>query len=239
MKIAIISDVHANLEALTACLKKIDELGADKIICLGDLVDYCAEPNECIELIKTNCGAVVMGNHDEAQIRYDMVEGFSNDAKISSIHTRSIIKPEFIEYIKSLPIFYRFENLLFVHGSPQNPENYKYILTAETADLNFKSFDESICFIGHSHKPIIFKETNSGAETVTDENIVKGERFIINVGSVGQPRDKDPRLSLGFFDSSLWKYSNIRVEYETKTTSNKIMNEGLPPYLAERIIYGV
>ena len=239
MKIAIISDVHANLEALTSCLKKISELGADKIICLGDLVDYCAEPNECIELIKANCDAVVMGNHDEAQFEYDMVEGFSNDARISSIYTREVIKPEYIEYFKTLPRVYRYENLMFVHGSPQNPEDYRYILTTDAAEMNFRAFNESICFIGHSHKPIIFKETNRGVHIVTDEYQETGQRYIINVGSVGQPRDGDPRLSFGFFDLNSRKYTNYRVEYDTLTASNKIKNEELPLYLAERIIIGV
>ena len=239
MKIAIISDVHANFEALTACLKKIEELKADKIICLGDLVDYCAEPNECIGLIQKNCDVVVMGNHDEAQINHNRVEGFSNDAKISSIHTRSVIRAEYVEYFRAFPIRYMQENLMFVHASPHIPEIYSYILTAEAAELNFKSFDEEICFIGHSHKPVIFKETNSGVELVTQEYIDKEHRFIINVGSVGQPRDGDPRLSFGLFDVNSWKYTNIRVEYDTVKASNKIKNEGLPPYLAERIIYGV
>jgi len=239
MKIAIISDVHANLEALTACLKKIDELGADKIICLGDLVDYCAEPNECIELIKNNCDVVVMGNHDEAQFEYDMPEGFSNHARISSIHTRSVIMPEYIEYFKSLPRVYKYENLLFVHGSPQAPEDYRYVLTTEAAEQNFRAFDENICFIGHSHKPLIFEETKSGVQIVTGEYPKIGQRYLINVGSVGQPRDGDPRLSFGLFDVNNWKYENIRVEYDTQIASNKIKNEGLPLYLAERIINGV
>ncbi|MFI5145136.1 MAG: metallophosphoesterase family protein [Ignavibacteria bacterium] len=239
MKIAIISDVHANLEALTTCLKKIDELGADKIICLGDLVDYCAEPNACIELIKTNCDVVVMGNHDEAQFKYDMTEGFSNDARISSIHTRDVIKPEYTEYFKTLPRVYRYENLLFVHGSPQNPKDYRYIPTTEAAESSFVAFDESICFIGHSHKPVIFKETKQGVQIVTDEYQEAGHRYIINVGSVGQPRDGDPRLSFGLFDLNSRKYTNYRVEYDTLTASNKIKNEGLPLYLAERIINGV
>ncbi len=246
MKLAIISDIHANMEALTACFKKIDELKADKIICLGDIVDYCAEPNECISLIQKHCDSVVIGNHDEAQIRHELSDGFSNDAKISSIHTRSLINPGYIEYFKTLPYTYSFNNLLFVHASPETPQNYRYIQNMEAALRNFNSFNEEICFIGHSHKPVIFRErvhpvneTDKDTETVTDEDVESGARYIINVGSVGQPRDGDARLSFGLYDTGLWKYSNIRVEYDAKIASNKIKSEGLPQTLADRILIGV
>lgn len=236
MKLAIISDIHANLEALTSCLKKINELGADKIFCLGDLIDYCANPNECVALIKQYCDIVILGNHEEAQFEYKLADGFSNDAKISSIHTRSIIDPKYIDYFKSLPYKYFFtpdisENLLFVHSSPDNPKQYSYILNENTADFNFKCFKEDICFIGHSHIPVIFMKTKKGVKSVTEKDVIKGYRYIINVGSVGQPRDGNPCSSFGFFDSDSWVYKNIRVEYDVQIASSKIKNEGLPQYL--------
>lgn len=239
MKIAVISDVHANLEATTACLNKLKELGVDKIICLGDLVDYCAEPNEVISLIKENCDVVVMGNHDEAQFHFELIEGFREYAQVSSIHTRSVILPEYLEYLKTLPYQFSYKNMLFVHGSPHNYGEYGYILNEETAILNFKKFKEEICFIGHSHIPLIFMETNMGAKLVKESDIKKGNRYIINVGSVGQPRDRDPRLSFGIFDTELWNYSNVRVEYDTIIASKKIKNEGLSSFLADRILNGV
>jgi putative phosphoesterase len=239
LKLAIISDIHANLEALTVCLKEIEKLKADKIICLGDLVDYCAEPNECIELVKKYSGVVVMGNHDEAQLKYELVNGFSDDAKISSVHTRSVILNKYLEYFKTLPHKYSYENLLFVHSSPDFPKLYSYILNEGSAISNFRSFKEKICFIGHSHRPIIFKETKTKAEIVKEKDVEEGYRFIINVGSIGQPRDIDPRLSFGLFDTNVWKYRNIRLEYDTISASNKIRNEGLPLFFAERILKGV
>jgi len=239
LKIAVISDIHANYEAVTVCLKKIKELDADKVFCLGDLVDYCAEPNEVIALIKENCDTIVLGNHDEAQFNYPLIDGFKENAQISSIHTRSVILPEYVEFFKTLPYQTSFDNLLFVHGSPYNDGKYGYILDGETAGINFKKFGEEICFIGHSHKPTIYKETNKGVYAVTDSGVEKGYRYIINVGSVGQPRDNDPRLSFGIFDTELWNYMNVRVEYDTITASNKIKNEGLPQHLADRILIGV
>ncbi len=239
MKIAIISDIHANYEALKVALDKINELKAERIICLGDMVDYCADPNECVALVIKHCDKVILGNHDEAQYDYDLVDGFGESARISSIHTRSIIKPEYLEYFKTLPYTYELENLFFVHGSPMYPESYSYVLNEIIANQNFKEFKQDICFIGHSHIPIIFKKSQKKIDIVKEEDVVPGNHYIINVGSIGQPRDRNPRLSFGFFDTLEWKYKNIRLEYDTKTASNKIKNENLPLFLAERIILGV
>ncbi len=239
MKYAIISDVHANLEAVETCFREIERLKADRVICLGDMVDYCAQPNEVVELIKNNCDIVVRGNHDEAQFRYEMIERYTENARISSIHTRSVIKPQHVEYFKTLPYTHSENDLLFVHASPLNPETYRYVLNTEAAELNFEAFTEHICFIGHSHRPIIFKKSGSvitGSETGILEN---NSRYIINVGSVGQPRDGNPMLSFGFFDTEHNHFSNIRAEYDTITSSAKIKATGLPEHLAERIIAGV
>jgi predicted phosphodiesterase len=239
MKIAIISDIHANLEALEVCLAKIDDLKPDKLICLGDLVDYCAQPNECIELVKKNCDVVLMGNHDEAQFNYDRAEGFTENAFISSVHTRSVIKPEYIEYFKTLPYSYSIKNLFFVHASPLNPFSYKYVLNTDAAKYAFESFSEDICFIGHSHRPVIFEERDSNVFEADNVSNNGRSRYIVNVGSVGQPRDGNPGLSFGYYDSEESKYCNYRLEYPTEKASKKIISEGLPLYLAERILKGV
>jgi predicted phosphodiesterase len=239
MKIAVISDIHANLEALEVCLAKIDELKADKIICLGDLVDYCAQPNECIELVKKNADVVLLGNHDEAQFNFDEAEGFNDYAYISSVHTRSVIKPEYVEYFKTLPYTYSLESLLFVHASPRYPELYRYVLSTASAESEFSAFSEKICFIGHSHRPVIFAESSSNvyeAESVSDNG---NTRYIINVGSTGQPRDGNPKLSFGFIDTGNFKYCNYRLEYPVKTAYKKIIDENLPVFLADRILKGI
>ena len=135
MKYAIISDIHANLEAAEACLREIEKLKADRIICLGDLVDYCAQPNEVISLIKNNCDVVILGNHDEAQFHQYISERFREFARISSVHTRGILHPENLEYIKTLPFTHSENNLLFVHACPFEPANYKYVLNEEAAGV--------------------------------------------------------------------------------------------------------
>jgi putative phosphoesterase len=239
MKIAIISDIHANLEALEACLKKIDEMKADKIICLGDLVDYCAQPNECIDLVRKNSDVIIVGNHDEAQFHYDLVTGFSENAMVSSIHTRSVIDPEHVEYFKTLPYSYSEGKMFFVHGSPYRPERYHYILNETIASMNFSLFSEKICFIGHSHISVIYKENYFQVNEVEPKDVIESGKYIINVGSVGQPRDGNPKLSFGYFDTEAFKYQNIRVGYPVDISSKKILAEGLPAFLAERIIKGI
>ena len=178
MKYAVISDTHANLEALTVCLRKIDEIKPDRIICLGDLIDYCAQPNECTELIKNNCDVVILGNHDEAQFRYSLAGGFSKNAFISSLHTRDIIKNEYIEYFLSLPYTHSENNLLFVHASPYKPEMYEYCDTLEIAELNFKHFKEAVCFVGHSHIPVVFEKSNRRLRTVQENKITLENKYI-------------------------------------------------------------
>lgn len=239
MLIAIISDIHANLEALETCLKTIDKLKPDKLVCLGDLVDYCAEPNECIELVRARTDIVVVGNHDRAQVDYSLVEDFTENAYISSVHTRSVIKPQHVEYFKTLPYTYSMEDLLFVHASPAAPENFDYVITIEEAVHNFKSFSERICFIGHSHVPVVIEETKNSCKAERPENIKRDRRYIINVGSVGQPRDGDYRTCFGLFDTKKFTFKYVRLDYPVQLASNKIINEGLPVHLAERILVGV
>lgn len=239
MKYAIISDVHANQEAVGACLREIEVLKPDRIICLGDLVDYCAEPIEVIDIIKKNCDVVILGNHDEAQFRYEMIGGYRENAQISSVHTRKVITDEEIKYLKTLPRVHSENDLLFVHASPLDPKRYRYLSDEETAAENFSSFSEKICFIGHSHKPLMFELSPSGVKRVKKTKLSHESRYIINVGSVGQPRDGNPKLSFGWYDTDSFEYRNIRVDYDIKSASAKIRNEGLPAQLANRLFEGI
>ena len=238
LKYAIISDVHANLEAVEACLREIEKLKVDRVICLGDLVDYCAQPNEVITLIKNNCDVVILGNHDEAQYHHNIAERFREFAKISSIHTRGVLHPENLDYIKSLPLTHSENDLLFVHASPFEPSGYHYVLDEEAASSNFASFKENICFIGHSHRPVVYEISSGGVKTSAGGVLNKNNRYIINVGSVGQPRDGNKNLSFGLFDSERRQYTNIRADYDRSSASIKIYKEGLPVSLAARILVG-
>ncbi len=239
MRYAIISDLHANLEAVTACFDEIERIKPDKTICLGDLVDYCAQPNEVIELAKAKCDVVIIGNHDEAQFNYAMIERYTENAWISSVHTRRVIDPKHIDFFRSLKYSHSDSGILFVHASPLRPETYRYVLNTESAVNNFNSFNEKICFIGHSHKPLLFEESGNTVNPAAEGKLDPGKRYIINVGSVGQPRDGNPLLSFGLFDSEKYEYRNFRIPYDIKSASEKIEKEGLPLHLARRLFEGV
>lgn len=235
----VISDIHANLEALTACFKIIDEIKPDRIICLGDLVDYCAQPNEIISIIKQRCDVIILGNHDEAQFVHSLSDSFTENARISSVHTRNIITKEHLQFFKTLLYTHSENDLFFVHASPHIPQSYKYVLNEESALMNFDAFTEKVCFIGHSHKPLIWEFDGVNVFSSSMENLDTGKRYIINVGSVGQPRDGNPEASFGYFDTELFVYKNIRVKYDIKSASDKIINAGLPEFLAQRLYKGV
>ncbi len=234
MRIAIISDIHSNLEALTKAFEIIDTKNVDEIVCLGDIVGYGANPNECVELIRKRVKYVVMGNHDYA-VAVDPAElfYFSSYARESDLWTREVLTKENLDFLKSLPFTISLKNLLFVHSAPAQPREWEYIFTEAQAKVQFQYFKEKICFIGHSHFPGIFPE-NGFYNGKLDRNT----RYIINVGSIGQPRDGDWRLCFGIFDMGTWTYEEIRSEYDVEKASVKIIQNGLPEFLARRILIG-
>jgi predicted phosphodiesterase len=232
MKIAIISDIHSNLEALEAALGVIKKRNIDEVICLGDVIGYGANPNECIDLIRKATPYVLLGNHDEAAIDLSRTEYFNPFARIAAEWTHQQLTEENKDFIAQLPFSIERNGVHFVHSSPYQPEEWHYILSPADAQLNFAYFMESICFVGHSHVPGIF------CEDIWTRDVVAGKKFIVNVGSIGQPRDNDWRLSFGVFDTELWRYENIRVEYDVNSASKKIRTAGLPKALADRILVG-
>lgn len=232
MRFAILSDIHANLEALQKALEIIETKNVDSIICLGDSVGYGASPNETIELLCQRTSHILLGNHDEAAIDTGYADGFNTYARSAAHWTANELTDEHKEFLTKLPFEYRQDNVLFVHSSPFEPSDWHYVLSTADALHNFSYFDEAICFVGHSHVPGVF------AEDIWTRKVCRGKRFIVNVGSVGQPRDNDPRLSFGLFDTTSWEYENIRAEYDVKTAADKIRRSGLPRMLADRILEG-
>jgi predicted phosphodiesterase len=233
MRYAIISDIHSNLEALTKALEIIDQRSVDEIVCLGDIVGYGANPNECLALIHQRCSTVIKGNHDEALLNENITAHFTEDARSAIVWTRKQISEENVSYLRTLTLSMKKDNLLFVHASPCDPEQWKYILANEAAITALQCFSESICFIGHTHAPAIF----STAGRVS--RITKSERYLVNVGSVGQPRDRRTDLSFGLFDTDMWSYENIRSPYNVEISVHKIFNSELPPRLGHRLLMGI
>jgi predicted phosphodiesterase len=233
MKYAIISDIHSNLEALTKALEIIDQRSVDEIICLGDIIGYGANPNECLALIRRRCTNAIKGNHDEALLNESMTMHFTEDARSALEWTRKQISEENISYLRTLSFSIKKDDLLFVHASPCHPEQWKYILENNAAAIALLCFSESLCFIGHTHIPAIFSTTGRV------RSIMKGERYLVNVGSVGQPRDRITNLSLSIFDTDTCYYENIRSPYDVETTVRKILHSELPPRLGQRLLMGV
>lgn len=222
---AIISDIHGNREALEAVLRSIDGIKADKIICLGDIVGYGADPNGCVELIKQHSDAVIMGNHDHAAVGLTSTVFFNIYAKEAIEWTSLNLTESNKQFLLNLPFTHVLDNAFFVHSSPHKPENWGYILSSWEAEWNYDYFEEDICFVGHSHVPVEYKnEQNS--------------KKIVNSGSVGQPRDNDPRSCYYLFDTAKRKGKWVRVEYPVAAAAQKIIEAGLPKILAERLYMG-
>jgi diadenosine tetraphosphatase ApaH/serine/threonine PP2A family protein phosphatase len=232
MRIAVISDIHSNLEALQKALEVISGKNIDEVVCLGDTVGYGANPNECLDLVRSVTPHILLGNHDEAAVDPSIAHSFNSHARTAVAWTAKALTDANKEFIKSLPRKFERHEVLFVHASPFEPDEWHYVLTEDDAENNFSRFSNHICFIGHSHEPLVYCDDG------WTEEVVPGKRYIINVGSVGQPRDHDPRLSFGIYDTGTGLYENVRAEYDVKTASDKIRSAGLPAVLAERILVG-
>jgi predicted phosphodiesterase len=232
MRYAIISDIHSNLESLTVALSEIRKIGYDQLICLGDIIGYGPDPEPCIELVFKNADHIILGNHEEALINLSQIKNFTRYAKEAINWTFDRVRASHIKMFKELKITYKKEDLLFVHSTPDSPELWEYINSYRTARSYLQRLSESICFIGHSHVAGIYTKDN-------DKIISRNSSAIINVGSVGQPRDRNPMLSFGIFDSEKWEYNNYRFPYDFSKTQQKIISNGLPSFLAERLEDGI
>jgi diadenosine tetraphosphatase ApaH/serine/threonine PP2A family protein phosphatase len=241
MKFAIISDIHANLEAFEAALRRIDEIKPDKILCLGDIVGYGPDPNECVKIAKNKVDFSLCGNHEYGALGRTDLQTFSENARIACEWTREVLSDENFSYIKDLPVSIVEEGMFLVHSTPINPERWDYIFTTRDASYQFMGFSELTCLVGHSHVPACFEE-EAGVCKLSENNplcLEEGRRYIINFGSIGQPRDYDPRASFGVIDTEERRVQLIRIAYDIERVQRKIMNHGLPLFLAERLGIGV
>ena len=233
MRIAILSDIHGNLPALEAVLAKVRELDAGATYCLGDTVGYGPFPNECVQLVQQNCSVALKGNHECGMMGEAPLDDFNQFGIEAILWSQKIVTKENWDYLRALP-FTAFENgITLAHASPRDPNSWEYIMTIGAAQDNFEAFDTPLCFIGHTHVPVIIGQDSSINE------FRKGGRFIINVGSVGQPRDGHPEAAFGLYDTELDAYSLIRVPYEIQKTAQAIHDAGLPEFLAQRLFQGV
>ena len=240
MHYAVISDVHSNLEALDAVLQDIKKRKIEKVFFLGDAVGYGPNPNECVEILKENCEVLLAGNHDWASLGMTDIEYFNEYAKEAILWTIKVLNEKNRKTLSTFPItkLMKKENILFVHSTPKEPEQWHYLLTLWDAEINFHYFDQRICILGHSHQPFVIEKFPSG-EMIThrrEARLGKGERYIINAGSVGQPRDRDPRACYVVLEGERVEF--IRVPYPVEKTQKKMSEAGLPLLLIQRLSEG-
>ncbi|TMQ60971.1 MAG: metallophosphoesterase family protein [Candidatus Eisenbacteria bacterium] len=240
MKTALISDVHANLEALEAVLQAVDQRGADRILCLGDVVGYGGSPNECLNLIRKRCQLVLLGNHDSAASGGPEISRFNPNAKAAALWTSKVLTSQNRDYLRALTLSQRREPYLFVHASPAAPRDWEYIFDRFDAEPQFQFFTERACFIGHTHQPAIFERTVTGCESLPPTTLRFDPlyRYIVNVGSVGQPRDHDPRACFVLLEEPAASIDFVRVPYDIEAAQEKIRLQNLPPVLAARLASG-
>ena len=241
MRIAILADIHSNLEALEAVCGEMDRLGVDSVYFAGDVVGYGPDPNLCTRWVLNNADAVVAGNHDFAAVGMMDSDTFNNNARDAIQWNARQLEDDLADFLVSLPMVETRNGVTLVHASPRFPDQWEYIFTLWDAEENFAHFDNTFCFVGHSHQPVMVCMDQEGSVAVIPGDKLiseEGCRYLINVGSVGQPRDGNPDACFGLFDTELSEFSLIRSKYEVSVTQEKMHKEGLPPALADRLLEG-
>lgn len=238
MKIAVISDIHSNLAALREAINYVKNADIDKIVCLGDVVGYGPRPNECVELIRQHCPICLMGNHDHAVLGLTDTYHFNQYARDAVNWTRRTLTLHNKAYLESLPFSHPENEIFYVHSTPVHPEEWHYILSDFEAKEYLDRISQRVCFLGHSHIPVVFSSDGQSRYQEEMELDIQDKKYIVNVGSVGQPRDGDPRLCFVIFDMKSGLLKFIRLEYPVKETYDEIMENQLPPFLAMRLLAG-
>lgn len=240
MRYGIIGDIHANYEALTAVLAECEKLNVAKYFCIGDIVGYNADPGLCMETIQAlPLAGVVMGNHDEqASADTDLV-GFNPQAAMAIEWTREHLTEEQREWLRNLRLTMQVGKITVVHATLDSPKKWGYIFDKLSAGASFSYQFSQICFCGHSHVPLAFEKfgTIQGGK-YTEIKIQPGHKYLINVGSVGQPRDGDWRAAFVVYDTDENVVTLYRIPYDIKTAQKKILDAGLPERLALRLERG-
>ena len=242
MRIAIISDVHSNIEALEAVRAEIEKLGCEKVICLGDVVGYGASPNECCAMVREMTEVCLLGNHDAA-VAGRMDYSFYYEAARQALDwTAGKLSDEHLEWLRSLPYVHREGDTGFSHGSPLEPEAYEYIFAEAHAEELLPVLDElpEITFIGHSHLCRAYALRDGEVHDVVAQRFVvrEGYRYICSVGSVGQPRDLDNRACFVTYDTERKQVQYHRVEYDIAASAQKIFDADLSISVGRRLFIG-
>jgi predicted phosphodiesterase len=246
LRVGVISDVHSNLPALEAVLESIEAVGPEEIWCLGDVVGYGAQPNECTALVRERCTVSLNGNHDLAVTGAINASTFSETARAAVDWTKENISKEALDFLAGLAPEGAHGGFGLFHASPRDPI-WEYVLSIDQAEAGLDVQAERVCLIGHSHVSLFFtrppstgRKSFAGGAQATDGDLLdlaEGE-WLLNPGSVGQPRDGDPRAAWLEIDTERWTARYHRVAYDAGAAGATILEAGLPAALAERLLVG-
>jgi putative phosphoesterase len=241
MRYGVISDIHGNLEAFETVMRALSREKVDAILCAGDVVGYGADPVACIEKVRSIDPIIVCGNHDAACANQTDIRYFNEAAREAVLWTQTRLGESDITFLKGLDLVYRDEHVTSAHGTLQEPPLFHYMFTAEEAYTTFEMMQTRVCFVGHSHVPGIFLYRKEKIDYFYEDRmrVSKNEKVIVNAGSIGQPRDGDPRLCYSVYDAAKGIVELKKLSYDIETAQKKIRDAGLPDFLADRLGRGV
>jgi diadenosine tetraphosphatase ApaH/serine/threonine PP2A family protein phosphatase len=243
MKLAILSDIHSNLEALDAVLEVCKDHQVDKYVCLGDVVGYGADVNACCDIIRELCDFTLLGNHDAAVIGAMEESYYYQEAKDAIHWTRENLSEENISWLFSLPYTAQMDELSFYHGAPLQPSGFLYLVHAEDARMHLEMFGKlnRWNFVGHAHLTESFLLSGDTVRDISGKPVTPGkdEKALINVGSVGQPRDRNPDACMVILDTDKEMYEHVRVPYDIDGAAKKIQDAGLSSRFSDRLHLGI
>ena len=239
MRIAILSDVHGNLEALESVLVAIHREGVDRLVVLGDVVGYGPDPVACIYRIREAEGLCVLGNHDQALIDPARVHELNFMARDTLLRSHDMVGTEELAYLRTFAFRHTESDAVFTHANPLEPEKWQSLYLFEHIEWCLAGLDARVAFVGHTHYPGIYCRIDSASVPLTSSEVAIGRhRYLVNVGSVGQPRDGDPRSSFALWNIEDDHVELRRVEYSVSRTQEKIHALGWPSYVADRLARG-
>jgi predicted phosphodiesterase len=242
MRYGVLSDIHSNVDALASVLRELDGLDIDTLVCLGDIVGYGPNPNEACDVLRQRGCVAIAGNHDEAAVTTTDADSFNSLARKAIVWTRDQLSESNRQYLASLPREYRFDTFAIVHGAPGSP--FDYIQTVADAEAAFERVSAPLTFVGHTHVAEVYYQDGSG-RTYHQRlaaggriEIADGYRYIINPGSVGQPRDRNPQASFASFDDAARLVEIRRVTYDVMRVRERMQDADLPAQLGDRLAIG-
>ena len=240
MKYAILSDIHANIDALESVLAHARTEGCEQFVCLGDVVGYNANPAECVAKIREMEMPCILGNHDEYSAKDIDLSSFNPVAAEAVVWTREQLTPEDRQWLAALRYVRLVDSFTIVHATMDGPRQWGYVQDKMAAAASFTYQSTPICFHGHTHVPLAFMSEGGKVHggTYNCVQVEQGKKYFINVGSVGQPRDSDPRAAYVIYDDTEKRIDLQRVEYDIESAQAKIRAAGLPDRLAERLALG-